>query len=163
MTLRVIDRRRPGRRLRDVERAAYVSLCPADRLDQVRIIRIPFVPGGFAGITLGTTVCLTHAEPADGTSKLIAHELVHVRQWGERGVVGFLRWYLADYARNLRRHRRSRLAYLEIEAEREARLTAALWARRELEPTAEPPTDDSAIATPRGQNVTEDPGFDRRM
>ena len=154
MTSRVIDRCRPGRRLRDVERAAYAAICPPARLDAVRVARIPFVPGGFAGITLGTTVFLTHAEPDDGTSKLIAHELVHVRQWGERGVAGFLRWYLADYARKLRRHRRSRLAYLEIEAEREARLTAALWARGELDP----PT-----ATARDRNVTEDPGFDHRM
>ncbi len=132
MTLRVIDRRRPGRPLNDAERAAYAPLCPPERLGATRIARVPLVPGGFAGITLGTTIFLARSEPDDGTSRLIAHELVHVRQWGERGVPGFLRWYLADYGRNLRRERHSRRAYLDIEAEREARLTAALWARGEL-------------------------------
>jgi len=60
------------------------------------------VPPGSAAWTLGRTVLVRADRWTDGdaeTARLVAHELVHVAQWGDRGVVGFLRRYLADYAK----------------------------------------------------------------
>jgi hypothetical protein len=58
-------------------------------------------------------------------ARLVFHELVHVRQWTERGVFGFLGSYLADYL-SARLHGASHYdAYLGIRLEREAREIAA--------------------------------------
>ena len=74
----------------------------------VRIIEMPavvqrFLADGVSAITLGSTIMLRpdrYERAVDGgESELIAHELVHVEQWREYGVVGFLRRYLLDYAR----------------------------------------------------------------
>ena len=47
---------------------------------RVRVVDIPFIPGGYSGITLGRFVCLADPQPTTGTSTLLAHELVHVQQ-----------------------------------------------------------------------------------
>lgn len=52
--------------------------------------------------------------------RLIAHELVHVRQWHTDGVVGFLRHYLGDYARHRRKRLSHKEAYRAISYEAEA-------------------------------------------
>lgn len=58
-------------------------------------------------------------------AEIVAHELVHVRQWRTNGVVGFLRHYLADYARG-RLNRLGHLgAYRAIRFETEAYDVAA--------------------------------------
>ena len=43
----------------------------------------------------------------DRLARLVIHELVHVRQWNDLGVIGFLSRYLTDYLRGRRqgRHR----------------------------------------------------------
>lgn len=51
---------------------------------------------------------------------LVAHELVHVRQWHALGLVGFLRHYLVDYLRGRRRRLGHRGAYRAIGLEAEA-------------------------------------------
>jgi len=53
------------------------------------------VPPGSAGITLGQTVIVRAGKSESKT--LLAHELVHVRQYREHGVVRFWRKYLAAY------------------------------------------------------------------
>jgi hypothetical protein len=53
--------------------------------------------------------------------RLLVHELVHVRQWSDYGVVGFLRRYLGDYLRARRRGMRHRPAYWSNRLEAEAR------------------------------------------
>jgi len=88
------------------------------------------MPGSFQGITLGRRVFLVGPQPQDGTSALIAHELVHVEQWADRGVLGFSRWYLTDFARELRSHRKWMPAYRRITAEVEARQGASQWRGR---------------------------------
>jgi len=52
---------------------------------------------------------------------LIIHELVHVRQWSDLGVPGFLWRYLADYLRGRRAGLTHRDSYLAIDLEVEAR------------------------------------------
>jgi hypothetical protein len=62
---------------------------------------------------------------AVGSQRLMDHELVHVRQWHELGVIGFLRRYLGAYLRWRARRYPHWAAYrripLEIEADWEAR------------------------------------------
>lgn len=81
------------------------------------------VPPGTAAITLGRLVSVRRAFASD--ERLLRHELVHVRQWRELGVVGFLRRYLGAYLRWRLRGYGHWGAYrhipLEVEAEWEAR------------------------------------------
>lgn len=53
-------------------------------------------------------------------ARLIAHELVHVRQWRTDGVVGFCRHYLTDYARGRALRLGHRGAYRAVAYEAEA-------------------------------------------
>lgn len=53
------------------------------------------VPPGAAAITLRSVVIIR--SPYLGDHGLIAHELAHVRQWAELGVVRFLWRYLTSY------------------------------------------------------------------
>lgn len=53
-------------------------------------------------------------------ARIIAHELVHVRQWKTNGLVGFLRHYLTDYIRGRARRLGHKDAYREISLEAEA-------------------------------------------
>ena len=59
-----------------------------------------------------------------GSRSLLVHELVHVRQWGELGVLGFLWRYLGGYLRGRWSGLSHREAYLGIELEVEARRLA---------------------------------------
>lgn len=81
------------------------------------------VPRGAAAITLGHVICIRERSVDD--ELLVRHELVHVRQWREHGVVGFLRRYLSDYLRFRVRGLPHWAAYrrigFECEAEWEAR------------------------------------------
>ena len=61
-----------------------------------------------------------------GSRSLLVHELVHVRQWFELGVLGFLWRYLAGYLRGRLSGMGHREAYLGIELEVEARRLADL-------------------------------------
>lgn len=100
---------------------------------RVRIVTVPTLPGGYDGMTLGYTILLTHPVDEDGNSPLLAHELVHVRQWADQGRARFAGRYLSSFARGLKLHRNRKRAYLSIEAETEARLEAAEWLRRRVE------------------------------
>ena len=53
------------------------------------------VPPGSAAITLGPVVSVR--ERWAGDERLARHEAVHVHQWRQFGVVGFLRRYLGAY------------------------------------------------------------------
>lgn len=84
------------------------------------------VPPGAGAWTLGSLV-IVRRRLADRTH-LLAHELEHVRQWRELGVVGFLRRYLGAYLRWRLRGYGHAAAYRRIPAE-----VAAEWrARRHL-------------------------------
>jgi hypothetical protein len=117
------------RSLSDDEVAAYDVLPPA-LARRARLVRVPALPGGYSGMTLGRWILLRAEAAPTGTSALVAHELVHVRQWHERGVPRFLARYLADFARGVARHRRWRAAYRDISLEVEARAEAQAWSVR---------------------------------
>ena len=125
-----------GRPLNDIELEAY-DLLPRDLARRVRVHRVRGLPGGYAGMTLGTHILLARPVDDDGTSALLAHELVHVRQWTDQGLVGFSASYVSSFGRNLSRHRRWSRAYHDIEAEREARRETTAWLRRRARAAAQ--------------------------
>jgi hypothetical protein len=78
----------------------------------------PFLGGGVVALTIGRRVWISPR--ADDVEPLIRHELVHVRQMGEHGILPFLWKYLLHYLRNRRRGMRHHEAYLAIPFEVEA-------------------------------------------
>ena len=131
-----------SRPLNAIELDAY-DLVPRELAARARIHRVPGLPGGYAGMTLGSRILLARDEPADGTSTLLAHELVHVRQWADQGIVRFSVSYVTSFARGLWRHRRWRPAYLDVEAEIEAREDTSRWLHRRL--TRRPPDEPEGL------------------
>ncbi|MDH3683106.1 MAG: hypothetical protein OEV40_24525 [Acidimicrobiia bacterium] len=119
--------RRRIRRLTSEEVDAY-HLISADLSQRVWVVRIPDLPGPYAGLALGRFVFLAREVPPSGSSLLLAHELVHVRQWAELGIAGFLFRYLRDFSRGLKQHRNWQKAYRQIDAEEEARRLVDQWA-----------------------------------
>ncbi len=117
------------RPLSDLELESYDHLDP-DLARKVRVAKIPLLPGRYVGVTLGPLVVLQTDEPVDGTSALLAHELVHVRQWQQQGPLRFVTGYLGAFASELWRCRRWNQAYRAIPAEVEARSEATRWAQR---------------------------------
>ncbi|MEM9132571.1 MAG: hypothetical protein AAF962_00330 [Actinomycetota bacterium] len=119
------------RRLSAVEIDSY-DVLPPELARRVRLIRVRllFLVGPYQGMTLGRIILLRDSLPPDGWSGLLAHELVHVRQWTELGVIGFSYRYLRDFVAGLVRTRSWNQAYLDIEAEREARELTKSWFRR---------------------------------
>lgn len=114
------------RRLTEDELDRY-TLVPRWVARRAILVRVPMLPPGAIGLTSGRMIFLRRDEPTDGRSALIAHELVHVRQFVEMGRIYFLLRYLSAYARNLFRLRNHRRAYLAIPQEREAYARAAAW------------------------------------
>ena len=55
------------------------------------------------------------------TPRLIAHEAIHIKQYNELFVVGFLVLYLYDWVIGLRKYRSTQAAYKQIRFEQEAR------------------------------------------
>jgi hypothetical protein len=117
------------RRLTPTELDAY-DVLPRALATRVRIQRVPFLAPGFSGMTIGRFVFLRNDGLFDGSRKIIAHELVHVRQCYELGLLRFLARYLSGYARALARLRRHRAAYLAISFEEQAYAEAAQWLER---------------------------------
>ena len=107
---------------RDLERFDHL---PEATTASARLRTTRLLPPQARGMTLGRTVLLRPGhEDDDG---LVAHELVHVRQWAELGRLGFLVRYLGAYLRNLARLRDHMAAYRAIPLEVEARKEAAAW------------------------------------
>ncbi len=124
--------KRVGRSLNQSELDSY-DVLPKYLARRVRVISVPSLPGGYDGMTLGTTILLAHDVDEQGNSPLLAHELVHVRQWYEQGRLGFSGRYVGSFARGLRFHRNWKHAYLSIEAETEARRETSAWLQRRVE------------------------------
>lgn len=82
-----------------------------------------FWPRWVAAMTMPWAVYVRPAE-LDGEperlARLIAHELIHVRQWKTLGPTGFLRRYVTDYLRGRFRHLGHRDAYRAVGLEAEA-------------------------------------------
>ncbi|MGF1597706.1 MAG: hypothetical protein ACFCVK_12380 [Acidimicrobiales bacterium] len=117
------------RRLTGYEISCY-DVLPREVAQRVILVRLPRLPGPFAGMALGRVVFLGRDIPPDGSSALLAHELTHVRQWTEIGAVGFTAAYLAHFGRSLARTRSWHQAYRAIGAECDAREAADRWLGR---------------------------------
>jgi hypothetical protein len=80
------------------------------------------VPRGSEGITIGPVVCVR--ERSARRPRLLRHEVVHVVQWSDFGVIGFLRRYLGAYARGRMHGYSHKGAYRRIPFEVEAEWVA---------------------------------------
>lgn len=114
------------RRLTEQELDRY-TLVPRWVARRAILVQVPVLPPGAVGLTSGRLIFLRRDEPMDGRSTLIAHELIHVRQFTETGRLVFVIQYVSAYLRNLFRLRNHRRAYLAIPQEREAYARAAAW------------------------------------
>ena len=107
-----------ARRLDASERELFTHV-PAQDLERARLVVVPLLTPGIAGMTLGRWILVRRGHEHD--RDLIAHELVHLRQWRELGVVRFLARYLGAYARGRWHGLSHRAAYEAIPLETEAR------------------------------------------
>lgn len=114
------------RQLEQDERDVFDHVSEA-LLSRVRIIRTNLLPPAADGMTIGRFVLLRGDRIEQKGTALLAHELVHVRQFAEMGPARFLFEYVGSYLRNLWRTRNHRQAYLDIPLEQEARAVAAKW------------------------------------
>ena len=119
----------PRRRALDSDELDRYAHLPSRLAERVKLVRVPFLPAAADGMTLGRIVLLRGNRIDDRASKLIAHELVHVRQFAELGPLRFIGRYVGEYVRNLVRLRSHREAYASISLEVEARAEADEWAR----------------------------------
>lgn len=116
------------RNLDPAEVGAYNHI--ADGLcERVRLIRTNLLPPAADGMTIGRFVLLRDDHIEHRSSTLLAHELVHVRQFAEMGMFRFFASYFGSYLKNLARTRNHRQAYLDIPLEIEARREAGSWAK----------------------------------
>ena len=120
------------RRLTPQEIVGY-DLVPADVTRRARVQRVPVLAPGTHGMTVGSLILLLRDDDRSGRRTLLAHELVHVEQYAQLGLVGFLRRYLREYFANLWRLRNHRRAYLAISFEAEARAAATRWAANQAQ------------------------------
>lgn len=102
-------------------------------LERVRLVRTNLIPPAADGMTVGRFVFLRDDHIDHVGSSLLAHELVHVRQFAEMGAPRFFMAYFGAYFRNLRRTKNHRQAYLDIPLEKEARAIAGKWAAAQRE------------------------------
>jgi hypothetical protein len=108
-------------RLGPVELTRFDVVPEVDRA-RARVLVVPRLTPGVAAMTLGHIVLVRRGHERDRA--LLAHELVHVRQWRELGVVAFLWRYLCAYAVGRVRGAGHRDAYESIPLEVEARSLA---------------------------------------
>jgi hypothetical protein len=97
-------------------------------LERVRLVRTNLLPPAADGMTIGRFVLLRGDRIDHRASTLLAHELVHARQFAEMGAFRFFSAYLGAYVKNLRATKSHRQSYLDIPLEQEARREAAQWA-----------------------------------
>lgn len=114
------------RRLTGREIARYDLVSP-EISRRARVQKVPFLAPGTHGMTVGRLILVLRDDDRSGQRVLLAHELVHVEQYAELGVVRFLRRYIGEYVRNLRQLCNHRRAYLAISFEAEARAAAERW------------------------------------
>ena len=97
-------------------------LVPPGDVARARIVDVPWLTPGVAAMTLGPVILLRRDHATD--EALLAHELVHVRQWRELGVPRFLWRYLGAYLRGRLGRLSHQEAYEAIPLEVEARSLA---------------------------------------
>lgn len=128
---RRVSRIRPGRvvrRLTPEEIRLYGPVLDAALARKVWLVQLPLLPGPYSGLTVARLVVVERTLPPGKPSALLAHELVHVRQFGEKGLVRFTVAYNRAFAVGLIRERNWSKAYRAIPAEVEARMETVRWA-----------------------------------
>lgn len=110
-----------------------------ERHDGYRVIIGAPVPPQADAVTLGRTILMRESRQGDGG--LLAHELVHVRQFRELGALGFLGRYVGAYLRLRLTGHRHMAAYRRIPLEVEASWLSRLHTVDELEPAATVPVE----------------------
>lgn len=108
-------------RLGPIELTRFDVVPEVDRA-RARVLVVPWLTPGAAAMTLGRLVLVRRGHERDRA--LLAHELVHVRQWRELGVVAFLWRYLGAYVASRARGMPHWDAYAAIPLEVEARTLA---------------------------------------
>ncbi len=87
--------------------------------ERARVVVVPVLTPGVLAMTLGPWILVRRGREED--ADLVAHELVHVQQWRELGVVRFLGRYLGEYLRYRMAGEPHWRAYVAISLEAEAR------------------------------------------
>jgi len=120
----------PRQRRLELDEISSFTHIGEELLGKVRLIRTNLLPRAADGMTIGNIVLLRGDRIEQRSTSLLAHELVHVRQFAELGPIRFLTQYFGAYLRNIVAHKNHRQAYLDIPLEIEARKEAALWAEK---------------------------------
>jgi len=115
-----------------------------EKRDGYRVIVGGPVPPQADAITLGKTIVVR--KQAAGNSSLMAHELVHVRQFGELGAARFVLRYVGSYLRFRLAGHGHMAAYRRIPLEVEASWVSRLHTASELEPNTAGLTADQLKA-----------------
>jgi hypothetical protein len=100
--------------------AAVFTHVPVIDRERARVIVVPVLTPGVVAMTLGPWILVRRGREQD--AGLVAHELVHVQQWRELGVLRFLARYLGEYLRYRLQGQRHWSAYASISLEVEARV-----------------------------------------
>lgn len=87
----------------------------------IRKSRIPALVSWFFPVAAITLWPFIFIREGYDTRLLINHEKIHIRQYNEMLVLGFLLVYIYDWVVGLVRHKNARQAYLSIRLEQEAR------------------------------------------
>lgn len=95
------------------------ELVPPADVARARILDVPWLTPGVAAMTFGPLILLRRDHAGD--KALLAHELVHVRQWRELGPARFLWRYVGSYVRGRAAGLDHTAAYRAIPLEVEAR------------------------------------------
>lgn len=119
----------PRRRNLDADEVSAFDHIADGLCERVRLIRTNLLPPAADGMTVGRFVFMRDDHIEHRASTLLAHELVHVRQFAEMGMPRFFASYFGSYFKNLARTRNHRQAYLDIPLEIEARRLAGTWAK----------------------------------
>lgn len=94
-------------------------LVPRADVARARVVVVPWLTPGVAAMTFGPLIVIRRDHAGD--EGLVAHELVHVRQWRELGAARFLWRYLGAYGRGRVAGLSHQAAYEAIPLEVEAR------------------------------------------
>lgn len=138
MTQSVRDLSSIRRRCLDAEEVEAFDHIADGLCERVQLVRTNLLPPAADGMTIGRFVLLRGNQIERGATTLLAHELVHVRQFAEMGMPRFLTSYFGSYLKNLARTRNHRQAYLDIPLEIEARREAAQWSKTRGGPAPKP-------------------------
>lgn len=86
----------------------------------VRNSRIPALVSWFFPVAAITLWPFVFIREGYDTQRLITHETIHIKQYNELFVVGFLFLYIYDWVHGLIRYRDTQRAYQQIRFEQEA-------------------------------------------